>query len=643
MQKELMFLLFSLSVQAQQLGTYNLSTYNISGQWLMPKGEYAIFLDDGPGVQTEKIVLALRELSIRATFNQNPCQYFGQVGDPRSANCKGAGTMPTSLITLALANNQCIGNHGWSHLALTALSPSDALKEIGNPIAFFSPFFAQTPSDCPFLFTAPGYMWNSTLTDMANNDPGISGKMQGPVGADFTGSGTIGNDSFGNDQACMIKHTAQECADKYLAAIANAQYGGIIKFHDFNPYCKNINNLNDPCVDVLSLIITVIEGCSKTLGIPCTFVGPDAVPGVRNAVSVTGFNRVSDDRDDFSDRISKVLVGDINGDGFTDAAIARQDGLWCATAATYDGRLYRLQPCLSALDSAFITASPRWLTTDSANNRLPMLVWFNQDQGIMGAKANGSGVFDRPQLLSSHFSAKYGWGNSTAARFGIVRLGTNMPDALVVATQGIELSLNNGQDQFGAPIPIPSLIDSQGWTPQQAAPGMMLVDINHDGLLDVVIPGDKALLYALALGNGGFSQLKPLLGEGGFNHWPNPGFCLNLTATFIHGETAIVCWTSYGFAYSGINPQSMTTRNFSWICNDCFVGLSGWLNSWRQSDRTVSLVTETGFAYFQGKGKLPQPSKAAQPYLLWKSGIYVSDNMPETTVRPPMPKGQNLR
>lgn len=81
--------------------------------------EVVLTFDDGPAAQTSRILVALRNECVRATFFM--------VG-------KGAQEMPTMVKRIAAAGHT-VGHHTWSHRHLNKLSHAAAIEEINRGIA----------------------------------------------------------------------------------------------------------------------------------------------------------------------------------------------------------------------------------------------------------------------------------------------------------------------------------------------------------------------------------------------------------------------------------------------------------------------------------------------------------------------------
>ncbi len=636
LRKTAMFLALALALvvlaRGQQLGSYNLGA-----AWLYPQGAYTIVIDDGPGPMTKDILTMLQGRNVVGYFFQVSCHYLGQTADPRSSICRTNGSVPLTLLDEFKSSNQCVGNHTRSHLVLPTLSATDLLTEIGEPLQLFPSFLSE---NCRLLLVPPGLRWNQAVADQVNEAPEVSGKQQGPIGQDFDGSGIIGNDIIAQDQDCMTKgYGVEACTKLYLDAMNSADYGGIVSLHDYNPFAKNPDDPTDPVSGyALELVRGILDGCPG-----CTFLPATAVPGIRGSASVTQFAQTSDPTDNLSDRIAPVVVGDVNGDGRADVLVPRSDGIYCGIT-WYNGRQFPLYRCLAFGDGSIVAADRYWLADIDGDGK-PYLAWIDAGRGLLGAKWHDGNFGSEVKLLSPHFAARYGGRYNpeykSSLRFGIMRKGISIPDAVAITSQDVVLFPNMGNGTFGAPVPIVALETrltatprSAGTTlmPTRASQNLLLADVNGDGLPDIVIVNGSTLMYSLNRGEAGFGALVPLADRNNFSEWATPlaaDYYAALTVTELQGRTAIVGWAPNGFSYltvgkagsaRGSAPKIMQT---GWLCNDCYVSLPGWLAWWRQSTTSASAnnfgfsESEVGFADFWGNG-------TALPWLVWAGGFYTA-------------------
>jgi len=608
----------ALSAQPQ------LGAANLNAGWLWPKGVYALAIHDGPGPRTPEIATFLAASGKVADFFQTICHYAGQPWrDYRSAMCLQQYTSLASSLNHLLQRHQCVGNHGQDHLVTPALNQADTIYQIGNPTWFLEDYWER--QNCPALLTFPGFQADGQHTGWLNQDAATAGRQQGPIGADFTGDGYISTDTgpvyVGSDQDCLAKgHGLGPCVGLMLDAMKQADHGGIINIHDYNPYSLNTSDPFDlKSGYAYDYLVGVIEGCQAANGgAPCVWLTPDAIPGVHRNVSVGQFSLLSDGSDDFSDRIAAVLVEDINGDSTPDAILPRKDGLYCAI--NIGGKLLPLRLCLSFSDSNML-ATQYWMV-DVEGDRLPYLVWLNS-AGMVGVKSDGRGGFSSEiRLLAPAFaetrvrSAIY----QDSIRFSPLRAGSALPDLVAMSSSGVVIAANNGHG-FGLPQLVPQLThreDNTTWTPERAGKSMVLADLDGVGAPDIVVLGTTKLLCASAVKNG-FSGFQPLTTRDGFNYWSSTHFFNALSATRIDGRTAVAGWTPVGIAFSNFLPveQRLVVDQFKVMCSDCFLSLPGWQDQFQQSNRTA-VPDQAGFADFKTSG-------TPQAYVVWGKGLYAGD------------------
>jgi len=600
---------------------------SLNAGWLWPKGVYTLVIHDGPGPRTEDIATFLAASGKVADFFQVLCHYVGQPwADQRSAMCFQQHTVPVSQLNRVLALHQCVGNHGQDHLDTPTLDQADTIYQIGWPTWFFLEYWQQ--QNCPALLTFPGFQTDAQHLAWLNQDQGTSGRQQGPIWADFTGSGTIqtasGPVAVASDQDCFKQgFSQQQCLGIMLSAMARANHGGIVNVHDFNPYAFNpLDPADLKSGYAYDYLVGIMEGCkAANNGNPCIWLTPDAIPGVHRGQTVSQFSAVSNGSDDFSDRITNLLVGDISGDTLPDVLVPRNDGIYCAINAG-DGTLYALQRCLSFSDSSMV-AGNYWLVDVDGDHR-PYVVWLNST-GMVGVKADGKGGFgSETRLLSAEFSpGKLDTGSiyRDSIRFGGIRAGGALPDIVAMSASGVVVAANNGSG-FDPPHRVPDLAyageSNSDWCPEQAGKHMVLVDLFGTGSLEMVVPGKTGLLYA-SPGKDGFSAFKPLTASDSFDYWSSSQIYTSLSATKIGGRSAIAGWTPVGIAFADFKTvdQRPTVDRFEVLCSDCFLSLPGWLDQWQQSSMSAAPF-QAGFADFKGSG-------TPQAFAVWGKGLYAGE------------------
>lgn len=600
---------------------------NLNAGWLWPKGVYTLVLHDGPGPRTEDIATFLAARGTVADFFQVPCHYSGQPGaDRRSAMCVQQHANPVSQLNRLLALHQCVGNHGQDHLVTTTLDQADTVYQVGGPTSFLKEYWEQ--QNCPALLTFPGFQTDAQHTAWLNQDANTAGRQQGPIGADFDGSGAVqtpsGPVTVGSDQDCFAKgFSPQQCLGLMLGAMAQANRGGVVNVHDFNPYAYNpLDPADLKSGYAYDYVVGIINGCQAANdGDPCVWLPPDAIPGVHRGQFVGQFSLASHNSDDFSDRSADVLIGDFNGDSFPDVVVPRSDGLYCAINAG-DGTFYPLQRCL-ALSGAGMAVHRYWLV-DVDGDKLPYVVWLHSS-GLVGVKTDGKGGFRKEiRLLSADFSEGKLRTSSIypeSIRFGRVRSPNALPDLVAMSAAGVVIAANQG-GVFNPPEYIRRLTHDgeakSAWDPKTAGTYMLLVDLMGAGKLDIVLRGKSGLLYSRR-DDKGFSAFEPLLAADEFNYWSSPQLYTSLDATKIAGRDVIAGWTPFGIAFASFKTfeRRPAVDRYQVLCSDCFASLPGWLEQWQESHMTTAPF-QRGFADFKGTG-------APQAFAVWGRGLYAGE------------------
>lgn len=202
-----------------------------------------------------------------------------------------------------------------------------------------------------------------------------------------------------------------------------------------------------------------------------------------------------------------VRLGDVNGDGYTDACIRLLGGVYCArnTGAGAFGA--------SALYSSRFSDANGWLP-DKYGSTI-QLADLNHDgkadicgrsaNGLVCALANSDGSgFGSGRLWSSgtDFSDGDGWAVS-AAYYGSLRLadvnGDGYADACGRTANGVVCALNNKAGGFAAAtLWIADFTDALGWQAVPYGSTLQFADVNGDGRADVCGRGPAGVRCATA-------------------------------------------------------------------------------------------------------------------------------------------------
>ncbi|WP_342617559.1 FG-GAP-like repeat-containing protein [Rhodoferax sp. GW822-FHT02A01] len=233
----------------------------------------------------------------------------------------------------------------------------------------------------------------------------------------------------------------------------------------------------------------------------------------------------------------RMLV-DVNGDGLPDIVGFGPQGVYVAINAgnnTFNTPSYALSNQFSVAQGyADNNTAPRFLVDVNADG-LPDIVGFHAN-GVYVSLNNGNGTFAAPQLvLANQFGPNQGFAdNSVNPRQLIDVNGDGLPDIVGFDASGPNVAINNGNG-FNAPTHwiTGQFGTSQGWGNNLTAP-RFLVDINGDGLPDIVGFANGAVTVALNTG-GGFSI--PVAGSA--NYACAPGQTASGTTCFSPSYSAV--------------------------------------------------------------------------------------------------------
>lgn len=180
--------------------------------------------------------------------------------------------------------------------------------------------------------------------------------------------------------------------------------------------------------------------------------------------------------------VFNIQMQDLTGDGLPDLVGFAADGVYVASN-TGNGRFNapsRWTTGFAGWGGQF--SYPRYLA-DVNRDGLPDIVGFKDQTWV--ALNTGRG-FEVAQVWSSKFGSNDGWSYDAHPRFVEDMNGDGLPDVVGFAGDGVYVALNNGKqfDRFGKVFPGFG-VSAGGWSGQNTYP-RRVVDLNGDGLPDVI-------------------------------------------------------------------------------------------------------------------------------------------------------------
>lgn len=200
-------------------------------------------------------------------------------------------------------------------------------------------------------------------------------------------------------------------------------------------------------------------------------------------------------------------MSDVNGDGIADIVGFGAHGVWVSLA---DGQGGFEEP-VKALNNFSITqgwrveVEPREMA-DVNGDGLADIVGFGA-HGVWVSLADGFGGFEEPEKALNNFSITQGWRVEVEPRQMADVNGDGLADIVGFGAHGVWVSLADGRGGFTEPKKeVDNFSITQGWRVSHEP--RFVVDMNSDGMADIVGFGGGGVWIALANGLGGFDALQ---------------------------------------------------------------------------------------------------------------------------------------
>jgi phospholipase C len=260
------------------------------------------------------------------------------------------------------------------------------------------------------------------------------------------------------------------------------------------------------------------------------------------------------------------FVVDLDGDGRADILGFGDDGPWTAFG-NGNGTFTDFRKAFEELgfNQGWTFEYPRFLA-DLSGNGTPDIIGFGRD-GIWTALNGGNGTFGPPTLVAGDFSYNSGWRVEKHPRFVVDINGDGLADIVGFGDDGVWIALGDGKGSFQpAKFVVNDLGYNQGWRVETHA--RFVGDITGNGFPDVIGCGDAGVWVALNNGNGSFQPATYVLNAFGTNSgWTaakHPRFVANLRdpgkADLIgFGDDGV--WVSLSNGSGGFEPPQFVLQN----------------------------------------------------------------------------------
>lgn len=130
------------------------------------------------------------------------------------------------------------------------------------------------------------------------------------------------------------------------------------------------------------------------------------------------------------------------------------------------------------------------------------------DDGVWTAIGNGDGTFQDPIFVLENFGYNQGWRVNMHPRFVVDIDNDGIPDIVGCGDAGVWTAKGDGSGGFQAPVFTPGIFGFyQGWRVNLHP--RFVVDVNHDGFADIVGFTKAGVVTALGNGDGTFQPPQP--------------------------------------------------------------------------------------------------------------------------------------
>jgi FG-GAP-like repeat len=296
---------------------------------------------------------------------------------------------------------------------------------------------------------------------------------------------------------------------------------------------------------------------------------------------------------------------DINGDGFADVIGFGDEFVWAAIGDG-QGRFQDARPVHNnyCYDQGWrVEKHPRFVA-DLDKDGLADIIAFG-DAGVFTAFQNTDGTFRESsvQPVLANFGMQQGWQVDKHPRFVVDLDDDGFPDIIGFGYDGVWTAINDRQGGFRDPQFTPGIFGyNQGWRVDQHP--RFVIDINGDGVADIIGFGDAGIWTAIGKGDGTFYDAQFVQANLGVqqgwrvNRHPRLAAQLGPSKVGIVGFGNAGVWSAVGDGNGGFPTSNLVKLNFGFAtivlaltANDRAKNSRGlwrstdWGNSWTQVHR----------------------------------------------------------
>jgi hypothetical protein len=267
------------------------------------------------------------------------------------------------------------------------------------------------------------------------------------------------------------------------------------------------------------------------------------------------------------------FVQDINGDGKADVIGFGEDYVWTAIGdgqGGFPGGANSVHDNFAYNQGWRVHLHPRFVA-DLDKDRLADIIGFFND-GVWVAFQNLDGSFSETDVepVIPNFGVQQGWRVDRHPRYVVDLDGDGYPDILGFGNNGVWAAINDKNRGFKTPVFTPGLFGyNQGWRVDKHP--RLIIDLNGDGIADLIGFGDAGIYTAIGRGDGTFEAAQfiqpPSFGvDQGWRVDRHPRLAEDLG----NGNIGIVAfgdagvWTALGDGQGGFPAPNFVLPNFGY-------------------------------------------------------------------------------
>jgi peptidoglycan/xylan/chitin deacetylase (PgdA/CDA1 family) len=488
--------------------------------------------------QTTQVANTLLNQGLPGTFFMVGCHIYGQpLSLPGSSLCQqGLGDVPFQVMKAISANGFLIGNHSFSHIPLSLLTPAQIIHDFTLNQALLDTLGQKLGLNairCPGL--------DCTNVTALNGQPGLP-TFKNPINEDVGGGFVADNitpipgfpagTGVGGDWWFYQQGLPAQMAGYYYVRDITAfgsKTGVIVLLHSRSEDMTGSDGSRNFPVNLVNYIVA---NTPSTF----TFAPLDAIPGVLGNVQTTTPHAISREFGS-NDGQGRIVGGSITGSSTQEICKARAGAVRCATWENEGAKEAReLAP-----STAWLTVSdPQWAQNFGSQFWLVDLNGDGRDDVVIPTSAglavgysNGVDGFGALTPLLTAGNLDY-----RAVRFADVN-NDGLPDVVSWVQGTVYVYLNNGRG-FNAPIAASTDFPAASLGSDFSASTMQVMDLNGDGCADLMMREPADVFVGLSDCNGKFLPSQSWTKRfGDRQNFAMPSQNMTFSAARIAGKTGL--------------------------------------------------------------------------------------------------------